>query len=390
MNDCDFSTIGNATNERIKKGILPGAIITICIGGEKVYEFIDGYSNIEKKQPLTKNSLFRLASMTKPITAAACLIMQDRGLISVKDKVSKYLPKFKNMFIGEIDGHGILQKRYKAENEITIKDILTHSSGLGSGVIGDMQYNAYGHKDGKNLAETVDGYANILLDFSPGSSQMYSASQALDIVARIIELTSGLEYEEFLKKNLFAPLCMHNTAYRLTKEQWKRVVPMYRLSNDANNINELIDLGRRGFQGFSEGYPGGAAGLISCSDDYVNFANMLTCNGVWKGKRILSEQAVLDMRSPHFENGFAGMNPFFHWGYGVRVVEQEKDDVQMLSAGSYGWSGAYNTHFWVDPKLNLSGVYMCNMDNAGGAGAITAFEFECNTMKAIAKSNIKQ
>jgi CubicO group peptidase (beta-lactamase class C family) len=388
VKEYDFSKIGIDNKKRIEKGILPGVNLAIGINGKRVYEYNDGYSDIEKKTPLRKDDLFRLASMTKPITATAILILQDRGLVNIKDNISKYIPKFKRMYIGKLDDNKNVVKNFEALREITIEDILTHSSGLCSGEVGEIQYKKLGHKEGKNLKQTVEDFSKMFLDFSPGTSQLYSGAVALDVVARIVEIVSKMPYEEFLKENIFNPLQMKDTTYTLNVNQYKRLVKMYRLSDDVKYLNE-INLGKKGHDLFPEGYTGGTAGLFSTLDDYMNFTNMLCNKGQFNNKRIISEQAVKMMATPHFENGFAGMNDYFNWGYAVRTVNASKDDVQMLSKGSFGWSGAYNTHFWVDPVQHLSAVYMSNMDNSGGAGAITAFEFECETMYALRKDNKK-
>lgn len=381
----DFSAAASCVDARVGKGILPGAVISVAFDGKEVYRYTGGYFNIEKKIPLTDKAVFRLASMTKPITACACMILQDRGMLSVKDKISRYLPSFKKMYVGKIID-GKVTTAAEAAREITIEDVLTHSSGLSSGEVGNAEYPLYGHKAGKGLAETVEGYSRMRLDFSPGSSQMYSPAVALDVVARIVELVSELPYEEFLKKNIFEPLGMTDAAYNLSDEQWSRVPPMYRLNDEATAVTEADYGYKRGFHGFEAGYPGGAAGLFSTADDYVRFAAMLANEGEAYGARILSPQAVEQLRTPHFPIGFAGMHEYFDWGYCVRVVQKKTGGVQELTPGSFGWSGAYNTHFWVDPQRKLSAVYMSNMDNAGGSGAITAFEFECNVMRAIEKA----
>jgi len=381
----DFSKVKDDISARIAKGILPGAIATVSIDGEKVFECVEGYSDVEKRTPLSKRNIFRLASMTKPITAVAALILQDRGVISVKDNISKYLPGFEHMYVGKLTPSGEVITDREADRQITIEDILTHCSGLSSGAVGNAEYPLYGHKDEKSFKETVEGYSKMHLDFTPGSSQMYSPMVALDVVARIVEIASGMPYEKFLIKNLFNPLEMNDTVYSLSDEQWSRAVPMYMLDGDVTKITkteEECDY-KKGFKLFSAGYTGGAAGLWGTSGDYVKFADMLVNKGKSNGVRIISEKAVEKMSAPHYEIGFAGMNEYFNWGYCVRTVHKQTDGVQMLSPGSFGWSGAYNTHFWVDPVLKLTGVFMSNLDNAGGSGSATAFEFECDVMNEI-------
>lgn len=382
MRQYDFTEIQRHTDDRIEKGILPGAVLCVNTEGKRVYEYLAGFSDVETRIPLCKDSIFRLASMTKPITATAVLIQQDRGLLSVKDEVRKYLPEFANRRLCRLDQDGNVADAGAAEREITIEDILTHSSGLCSGDAGFKQFSEKVRARSHCPSEIMPHYAEMLLDFSPGNSQFYSPLVALDLVARIVELTSGTEYESFLRKNVFEPLGMVDTCYRLTPEQKKRVVPMYRLSDAADSIT------RSAFTSGHEGFPDGCVAGVTClhgtMEDYSKFAEML-CHDGKNGERILSENAVRSLRSPHFSDGFAGINRFFNWGYTVRVREGDKDGEQELTPGSYGWSGAYNTHFWVDPVRKVSAVYMSNLDNAGGCASVTAFEFECDVMRAIKK-----
>ena len=157
---------------------------------------------------------------------------------------------------------------------------------------------------------------------------------------------------------------------------------MYKLSDAADKITRL-NLGREGHVGFPAGGISGSSCLFGTMEDYSRFARMLLGEGKFDGMEILSRAAVNSIHSPKICDNFAGMDGYSHWGYAVRVRNKTEYGIQELTKGSYGWSGAYNTHFWVDPKLNLTGEFMSNMDNAGGAGAITAFEFECNVMRSL-------
>lgn len=384
MKRYDFSLVENGINARIEKGILPGAAVCVNIGGERVYDYCAGYCDVEKRTPLAPDAIFRMCSMTKPITAAAVLIQQDRGIISVKDEVKKYLPDFANRKVGYVDGDGKVRIKEDAKRDMTIEDVLTHGSGLGAGPLHDATFPFELRSEGASLAEVVNAYLDMPLDFSPGESQFYSALAALDLAARIVEITSGMPYEDFIKKNIFDPLGMKDTGYTLSDEQKARMVPLYRLNDEGSAITRTGEV--FGHQGFAYGSVSGATGLMSTLGDYSLFAEMLCGEGEYKGVRILSQNAVRAMRKPHYPDGFADMNGFFNWGYAVRVRSEAEDGVQELTPGSYGWSGAYNTHFWVDPVRKLTAVLMSNLDNAGGAGSQTAFEFECNVMRSLKKA----
>ena len=382
----DFSCVRKAVDDRIRRGVLPGVNLCVDIGGERVYEHTAGYSDISPKTPLRRDDIFRLASMTKPITAVAALIQQDRGKLSVHDEISKYLPEFKSGAVGRLNERGEIVAGAKILREPTIEDVLTHGSGFLSGEVGDMQFEECGRMSKACPKDAVKCYEGLYYDFSPGSSQFYSGLAALDLGVRLVEKSSGRDYESFLKENVFEPLGMRDTGYRLNSEQRKRVVKMTRLSDDATFITDTDEsFGLAGHAGFCYPCVSGCTCMFSTLDDYAAFANMLCAGGVYKGNRILSREAVDAMRTPHYENGFAGMGPLFNWGYTVHVRSARRAGEQELTEGSYGWSGAYNTHFWVDPNNNLTAVFMSNMDNAGGSGAVTAREFEHNVMLALEK-----
>ncbi len=380
MKKYDFSQIAKSTDERIARGILPGAAMCVNINGKREYEYIAGFSDVENRVPLCRDALFRLCSMTKPITAAAALIACDRGLLDIRDCVKKYLPQFASRKVGCIeDGKAVFCR--DAARDITIEDILTHSSGLGSGEVGDLQLKDLRRDKYVLPRDIVEEFSKMYLDFSPGESQMYSALAAMEIVVRIIEIIGGESYGDFVQKNIFDPLDMQDTGYVLTPDRKARLVPLYKLSDSADSIS-LTDV-KTAHEGYAENCVSGVTGLIGSMDDYSKFAEMLCGGGQYRGVRVLSEKAVEKMRTPHFPFGFAGMNEFFDWGYGVRVCSAKKSGVQELTPGSFGWSGAYSTHFWVDPVRKVTAVYMANLDNAGGAGAATGFEFERNVMRAL-------
>lgn len=377
----DFSRVAAATNARIEKGILPGATLCVHIEGNKVYEYTGGFADIEAKKPLRHDALFRLASMTKPITAVAVMLLHDAGKLDVRDRITKYLPCFAHRKVGKIQGDKVVYA-CDAARDITIEDILTHGSGLGSGEAGERQFAAMPLIAGETLQQRMRRYADWYLDFSPGSQQMYSPLTALDVAAAIVELVSDMPYEQFLDTHVFRPLDMENTGYRLRDESFARLVTMYRLRDDGTGMTRQ-DMGREGHGGFPAGYVSGSTGLFGTMRDYAHFAQMLCGEGAYLGRRILSPQAVRKIAKPYYPIGFCGMDEYSDWGYTVRVRQAAKENVQELSPGSYGWSGAYSTHFWVDPVRRITGVYMANLDNAGGAGAVTAFEFECGVMRSI-------
>ena len=372
-----FEIIDETIKRQVDNNLLPGVVYGVCAEGKILFKNSYGFAN-RRKDCLNGKSIFRLASMTKPITAVATLIAEEMGLLSIEDKISKHIPEMANLSVGEIvDGKVVFKE--KVQREITIKDILTHSSGLGSLEVGNYYFGK--RTIPKTLKEAVDEYKNWHLDFQPGKRQFYSAVVALDVVARIIEIVSKQSYQEFLRKYLFDPLEMKDTTYKLKKNQVKRLVDMYNLNSDQKGYTYL-DFGTKGFDCFEEGFPSGTAGLFSTFDDYMNFTIMLASNGVFKGYRILTEKSVEKLRSPALSKDVEGVTDTFNWGLSV-YVRGDNAPWQCLPRGSYGWSGAYNTHFFIIPHLKLGAVYMSNINNAGGAGSETAREFEGAIMKSL-------
>ena len=359
-----YSGIKNAIQERVDHGLMHSATIGVSVKGKELFRYKIG--TIDRQ-------IFRLASMTKPITAVAILICQDMGLVSVKDEVEKYIPSFKDMKVGKVvDGKVVFDKDCPVP--ITIEHILTHSSGLGSGEVGNLQWKKV---EADELKEQVEIYSKWYLDFVPGSSQLYSGTVALDVVARIVEIVSKMKYIDFLKKYIFEPLDMVDTTYKLTEEQKTRLVPMYQINEEGtNSFHKELEDRYAGFESMKEGYTSGCAGLFSTYDDYSRFASMLANGGEYNGKRVLSEQAVSEMAVPRLSTDFVGIDRFFNWGYGVYVRGDENEDFQKILKGSFGWSGAYSTHFFIDPMHNLSAVMMTNMNNDLGSGSPSIQVFE--------------
>lgn len=363
MNNIDFQPLYNAMLKRVDDKQLANFIFGVSMDGKEVckYNLFDN-----------ERTIYRVASMTKPITSACALISEEKGLFSITDKVEKYLPSFKNMKIGKvIDGKVVFDK--VAQHDIRIIDILTHSSGVGSGVCGDIQTS--NRKSPHTLKEAIMEYQNWYLDFDPSTAQAYSGVCALDIVAYIIEITSGKSYYSFLKENLLDKLDMCDTTYKLDEKQLKRLATMYNKNGETGIIEVQQFETNSGFGDLFEGFTCGAAGLFSTYHDYMNFAVMLANYGVFKGKQVLSKQSVIKMGTGQLPLSLEGINEYFNWGLGV-YVRGKHDDYQPLDVGSFGWSGAYSTHFFSNPEKNYCAVFMCNINNDAGAGSPNIMAFE--------------
>lgn len=378
MNIEKLKELDKITQKRIDDKRLVSAAYAIAYKNEIVYKNAIGYADIENKIPLASDTPVRLASMTKPITGVAAMIMYERGAFSLDDPVYKFIPSFKNMNVAIVDEHGKITGQYPSKNDIQIRDLLNQASGLGEGEAGNRAWKDYHIKDGDTLSTIVPKFGDQLLDFEPRKNAIYSWTQAFDTMAYIVELTSGMDYQQFVLENILHPLGCYDTVYTPDSDQWKRLMKMY----DARDgkITE-IDMGGVVFGDVPLTYYAAGAGMIGTLDDYMKFAAMLYNKGEYNGVRILKPETVELMATPSL--------PFFNpetdvetWGLSMRVINK-KTEHQLLSPGCFGWSGAYGTHFFIDPANEVYAVYIKNLLDGGGAGADTAREFEKVIVEAL-------
>lgn len=356
--------------EDIKCGRVGGAAVYVMQDGNDVYKNSFGYKSINSGEKLCTNTVFRLASMTKPITAVCVMILKEREKIDLSLPVSAYIPSFNACCIGKIDEQGRIIKIGEAKREITVGMLLSHTSGLGNcRPVGTAQMNNMPLRYKKNLKTAVEYYCDMLLDFEPGEDENYSPIAGFDILARIVEIASKMSFADFASENVFKPLGMNSTTFAPTSEIWKRMIAMYDYKD-----NKAVETSMEGhiFSDLPLTYTCGGAGAVSCIDDYSKFAQMLLNGGEYNGVRILSEESVNDIHTQHISEKIE--NPSEIWGYGVRV--NKNGFYKEIPNGAYGWSGAYGTHFWVDPINKITAVYMKNSLYDGGSGAKTARKFE--------------
>ena len=357
----------------ISEGTLIGASCAVMQGDDYVCKVIKGAANPKTMEPLCEGSIFRLASMTKLLTVAGLLLFIEQGKISYDTQISDFFPGFKEKWIAHIDENRHLVRDKKASVPISALHLFTHTSGLGSGMAGDLQRERLSEEQKATVASIVDFYQNeAVLDFEPGSECAYSALAAFDVMARIIELLSGMGFDEYLKKYIFDPLEMKDTTFVPSDEQWRRMVAMHDI---ADGKAVAAEWGRAIFPGIPKTNMCGGGGLVSTMGDYCNFAKMLMEGGTYKKRRILAEESVRAMGTQKIPDRFGEATT---WGIGCMVYK----NFPPMPKGCFGWSGAWGTHMWVDPANNIGAVYMRNSAFAGGAGAETARNFEKDVYSA--------
>jgi CubicO group peptidase (beta-lactamase class C family) len=335
-----LARIGQMIDGRIAAGDVPGAVTLVAQNGRIVHFETRGVIDVDSKKPLPRDAIFPLASLTKPVTAVAILMLIEEGKVRLTDPVSRFIPAFGDMTVAVTSARTVAASR-----AITIRDLLTHTSGIVSPV-------RIPTDSGATLADYIPRFAKEPLEFQPGSHWTYSNTVAFDMLARVVEVASGQTYDRFLSERIFEPLGMNDTAHALTDAQKQRLATRYDVTPDGLRKNvRSTD---------TPMYFGGGWGLNSTALDYYRFAQMLLNKGELDGKRLLSRRAVELMQSAHIPDTLPGRTPGTAWGLGVRVITDAGRAGVWLSNGSFGWTGASGTHFWIDPAENLVAVMMAS------------------------------
>jgi CubicO group peptidase (beta-lactamase class C family) len=359
--------------KRIDAGDLAGAVTLVARRGKVVHLVAQGVSDLDSKQPMTTANMFRIASMTKPVVGTGIMMLVEEGKLRINDPVSRYIPEFRNMKVGVLQpttgragggapgtAPGTAPSFYTvpAQREITIKDLLTHTSGLGSGPMGDSDIAKVARKDGETLAQYIPRLGGTTLEFQPGSRWTYSPGAGFETLGRIIEIASGMPLDRFFRTRIFDPLGMKDITFWPTDAQWPRVATVY--TRGANGLTKAVmpnDTMSRNV------YFRGSGGLYSTAEDYIPLGIMLANGGELNGKRLLSRKTVEMMTAAHVLDTLPGRPAGEGYGLSVRVVINHAARNTMLSDGTFGWTGAQGTHFFVDPKEQLTAVLMVQTSN---------------------------
>jgi CubicO group peptidase (beta-lactamase class C family) len=322
---------------------IAGAVTLVTTSDRLLHCDATGFADLAAKKPMTTDSIFWIASMTKPLTATAILMLQDEGKLSVDDPVTKYLPEF-----------GSLQAPDGQPANLTLKHLLTHTSGMP-----DATREQY--KTARTLADVISFYTNRTLGFAPGTKWQYCQS-GINSLGRIVEVVSGQPFPEFLQKRIFDPLGMKDTGFYLTAAQLPRLAKSYALTNGA--LTEVPIAFLNGFSPtFRDRYPAPNGGLFSTASDYARFCRMLLNGGALDGRQLLKPETVRRMSTIQTGDLKTGFTPGNGWGLGVCVVREPQGLTAMLSPGTFGHGGAYGTQAWIDPVRNLVYVLMIQRSN---------------------------
>jgi CubicO group peptidase (beta-lactamase class C family) len=363
MSTARLERINEVIQRHIEAGNIQGAVTAVARRGKLVHLKAHGLMDVPGNRPMQEDSLFIMMSSTKPVLGVAAMMMIEEGRIRPTDPVSKWIPEFATMEVAvlhtpldqnispiRVDPEDIPPYRLvPAAREITVHDLLTHTSGLASGGLGSAITASNGISSRRSLAENVPEYGNYILDFQPGSRWQYSAATGLDVVARIIEIESGLPFDQFVRERIFEPLGMNHTWWNVPQEF-------------QNNRVVIVDRDMAPFfKSPPSTYFSGSYGLNSTAGDYMRFEQMLVNGGELFGNRLLSPRTVRMMSSNQVKDLYQGISRRVEgqgFGYTVAVTEDPIVGNQRRSEGAFGWGGAFGTRTWSDPEEELSAVIM--------------------------------
>ena len=360
-----LTAIGRYVQNDIDKGVIPGAVLLVVKNGRPVFQKTWGDRDPQTKAAMTDDSIFRIYSMSKPITTVAAMMLVEEGRLALEEPLSKYIPSFKDVKVGvekKEDGKPVLDL-VAPRRPISIQDLMRHTSGItygffGEGAVKKAYVDAHVFQGDFDNAEFAERIAKLPLAYQPGSTWDYSHST--DILGRVIEVIEGKPLMAVLKERLFDPLGMSDTSFYVTDKtkQTRIAEPLAKdrtIGNDATFNDPRVEAK----------WQSGGGGLVSTAADYARFAMMLRNGGTLDGKRYLGPRTIAYMASNHIGPA-AGVTPGpyylpgpgFGFGLGFAVRTQAGVSPQEGNIGEYNWSGAGGTTFWIDPKDDLFVIFM--------------------------------
>jgi CubicO group peptidase (beta-lactamase class C family) len=347
-----------------------GCVGFISKNGKIVYHKAFGFDNLEQKTPMRTDHIFRLASQTKAITSVAIMMLYEEGKLTLNDPVSKFIPEFrKPTVIEKFDLADTTWTSIPAKREITIKDLLTHTAGIGYAQIGSKEANAMYHKygviggiavPGYKLSDVIPKLGKLPLFHQPGEKFTYGLNT--DVLGYVVEVVSGMSFDQFLRTKLFEPLGMNDTYFYLPVEKRSRLVSLYQVDSTGLHmmppVIKIVEPIDRDYPNSSGSYFSGGAGLSSTIYDYAVFLQMLLNGGTYNGKQILARNTVRMMISNNVGPTVMNGDQF---GLGFGLTSEFESGSTPLNVGSFEWGGMFATTYWVDPKEGIVGLIYRNI-----------------------------
>ncbi len=375
----------------IENGDVPGIVALMARNGKIIYHKAFGMADNERGRALEKDDIFRIASQTKAITSTAVMMLWEEGRFRLDDPVSRYIPEFKNpQVLGTFDFNDTSYTTMPANGVITIRHLLTHTSGIGYGIIdNDPRFRMIYQKEGIadlftaeniSIGENVRKLAKLPLHHHPG--ERYTYGEGLDVLGYFIEVVSGMPFDRFLRERLFDPLGMDDTWFYLPKEKAPRLVPVQEKSESGEWVHYRSDY-------YDPDYPvkgarrffSGGAGLSSTAKDYATFLQMYLNGGELSGIRILSRTTIQFIMANHIGDLW-GEDPDSNLGLAFGVLTQKgQDRGGQGSEGTFNWGGYFNTQYFADPREQIIGVLM--KQTRGPVSDNTSWQFRLLTGQAL-------
>jgi CubicO group peptidase (beta-lactamase class C family) len=368
MSSQRLSRIDKLMEDYVKAGYMPGAVGLIIRDGKIVYHKAFGVSDMQNNTALKKDDIFRIASQSKAITATAVMMLWEEGKFLLDEPVSKYIPEFKSPPI--LKSFNMADSSYTTEpskGEITIRQLLTHTSGIDYAGIGSPEFKAIYAK-----AKVVSGIGNhsgtigdkikilgkLPIKHQPGEKWTYGLNH--DVLGYLIEIWSGMTFDQFLRTRIFDPLAMNDTYFYLPKEKQSRLVALHddkngKVAKVKTNVYDNVD---PTYPSLAGTYFSGGAGLSSTIEDYAKFLQMYLNKGQFNNVRLLSRKTVeliLTDQLPDLPN---------EYGLAFGLETAKNDSRLVFSEGTFSWGGAFNTQYWADPKERLIGLVYMNVYNS--------------------------
>lgn len=355
--------IDNLVKEYVDKKYIAGAAVLVARNGKIVYYKGLGYDDVDKKTPMKKDAICRIASQTKAITSVAVMMLYEEGKILLSDPVSKYIPEFKkSKVLDKFNPADTTYTTVPAKREITIHDLLTHTAGIAYAQIGSEESNAIYYKAGVVggigvdkilLADKMKILAGLPLMHQPGEKWTYGLNT--DLLGYLVEVVSGMSLDEFFRKRIFEPLGMKDTYFYIPKEKRNRLATLYKEDSTGHiekngETYELNGTMYVNYPNMDGTYYSGGGGLSSTAYDYSIFMQMLLNEGEYNGKRILSRSTVRMMTTNQIGDIDFGNDKF---GLGFDIATEKTVASSPVSPGTFSWGGMFSSSYWIDPREKI-------------------------------------
>ena len=359
MSSDRLERLNGAMQGLVDDGLLAGITTMISRHGKVAHFGTFGHQNIEDGALMSEDTIFRIYSMTKPITGVALMILYEEGKFRLSDPVHRYIPEFEGLVVAKEDGPNGQPITEPADHPMTIRELMAHTAGLSYGIFSQSQVDALYNEanvldNNSTLKDMIDKLSKIPLRQQPGSMWHYSV--AVDVQGYLVEVLSGQRFDEFLNERIFGPLGMNDTAFHVAADKADRFSQVYTHDADGNLMAQEGFGGRRDYLD-PPNFLSGGGGLVSTTMDYMRFSQMLLNGGELDGVRILAPSTVKLMHLNHLPRELKEMSPGTGFGLDFAVV-LDPVAADGISKGEYYWGGAAGTWFWIDPKEDLVFVGM--------------------------------